>query len=377
MKKYFTSIEPHIEFGVKTENRFKNKTNLKRPKNNSLWLIFAIIPVLFGSCRSTYYLSPRYVSPRYGDDEYTHVVVKIDAYSGENLSDKKVALLVCNDVNIPRNDLKNMEFEGYIKKMLEEKGYTVTSDQDKAEVAIFYEYGISNPIEHTVQRTEPVWGQTGISSSTTTQKKDLLGRTVFETYNTPQHGIVGSNVVTDTKITYLRWVNINAYDAGFYRKTGEDKMLWIVEVTSEGSSDDLRYVFPYMMAAAGGHIGQSSGAKKTEKVREREPRLLEMKYPGRYVTLILNEPTDKKIDISVHKDVYRNGKLFIKAGTPVSADKEYISGYSSGIKLSGFSTTSVDGNRVSFGKEEVSFAGNIGTSSHGAAGTLLYLRIEE
>jgi hypothetical protein len=343
--------------------------------NQRKWLVLALAAVLFNSCGTIF------VAPTYPDDGRAVVEAKIDAYSsGENLSAKKVALLVCNDETVPKSDLKNLEFEGYIKRILEAKGYTFTSEHDKAEVVVFYEYGISDPREYTSQRTVPVWGQTGIAYSTTTQKTNIYGKTVYETRHTPSRGIVGSNVVTNTEIKYLRWANINAFDADFYRQTGEDKMLWVIEVTSEGSSDDLRYIFPYMMAASGGYVGQSSGIKRTEGIKDRDPRLLALKYPDRFVTVVINEGTkgkgSKNINMTVYKDMYRGGKLFIKAGTRVSVD---VRRFANELWIrGGMATTSVDGDRVSFKPTPIVFFNRYGhKQAEAAAGTLLHLLITE
>jgi hypothetical protein len=338
---------------------------------NRLWLIFVIVSVLLSSCGTVFVRRPTYN----GYDG--SVVTKIDAYSSnENLSDKKVALLVCNDETISKNDLKNIEFEGHIKKMLEAKGYTFTSDHDKAEVVIFYEYGISDPREYTSQRTVPVWGQTGIAYSTTTQRTNVFGNTVYETRNMPSRGIVGSNVITNTEIKYLRWTNINAFDADFYRQTGEDKMLWVIEITSEGSKDDLRDVFPYMMAVADGYVGKNSGVKETEEIKGRDPRVLALKYPDRFVTVVINNDTKgkgrKNINMTVYQDMYRGDKLFIKAGTPVSAGDIFRDDGT--LFISKVSTTSVEGGHINL--ESVYFINPFGNEqAEAVAGTLLHLLI--
>ena len=116
----------------------------------------------------------------------------------------------------------------------------------------------------------PVWGQTGISSSRTTITTSSSGRISSQTYNTPNYGVVGSNVVRETDITYLRYLTISAYDVDFYKRTGDNKMIWLAELTSQGSKDDLRYIFPFMLVAAEPYIGRSSG-QKVEVIIPDEP----------------------------------------------------------------------------------------------------------
>ena len=195
----------------------------------------------------------------------SYVEVKVDSYGDESLISEKKCILVCNDMKISEGDLKNLEFEKYIRKTLSAKGYTFTSNKEAANIVIFYQYGISDPRVFERDVIVPVWGQTGISSSRTT----TYGNTQ-RTYNTPSYGVVGSNTVRETDVTYLRYLTISAYDASYYKKTGNDKMIWLVELTSEGRKDDLRYIFPFMLVASEPYIGKSSG-RKVEVILRDEP----------------------------------------------------------------------------------------------------------
>jgi hypothetical protein len=314
---------------------FKNGASPKsrRRRLNFLLPIIAIFAV--GSCTIT--------SKAYRVNQ--HVVVTVDAYNNrENITVKKVAMLVCNDATIPKYDLKNMEIENYIKTILATKGYSFTNNNEEANIIIFYEYGISDPKVYTSQHVVPVWGQTGVSSSRTVSGTSF-GKPYTKTTYEPSYGVVSSEVVTNTTTEYVRWANISAFDADYYRETGEDKMLWLTEIQSEGSSDDLRYIFPYMLVAAREYIGQSTTDKKVVSLTSdpEDARVLALK--NTLVTVILNQATAGRKDpqATVVDDVYRNGELYIKAGTPVSI-KRTRSGED--LWLSGFSTTSVHGNKV-------------------------------
>ena len=125
--------------------------------------------------------------------------------------------------------------------------------------------------------------------------------------------------MTETTIKYLCWVNISAYDADYYRKTGEDKMLWLTEIQSENETDNLRFVFPYMIAAA----KYNMGLNRTDRVFYNIPsspvdkEIMEIK--NTLVTIRFNEATKGKKDpkATVEHDVYRNNELIIRAGTSV------------------------------------------------------------
>jgi hypothetical protein len=300
------------------------------------FLLFIIAVFVFGSCTIT--------SKTYSVEG--RVWVSLDAYSNkENFKNKSVAMVICNDTTISKYDLKNLEFESYIKTMLAAKGYSFTNNNDEANIIIFYEYGISDPKVYTSQQVVPVWGQTGVSSSRTVSGTSF-GKPYTKTTYEPSYGVVGSNVVTNTTTTYVRWANISAFDADYYRETGDDKMIWLTEIQSEGSSDDLRYIFPFLLVAAEEYIGQNTMEKITVRLPSNpvDKKVLEVK--NTLVTVILNQATAGRKDpqATVVEDVYKNGELYIKAETPVSVKR--TRSYKD-LLLSDFSTTSVHGNKVS------------------------------
>jgi hypothetical protein len=301
-----------------------------------------------------------------GYSPYQYVNVKLDAISsGENVANKKVALMVCNNDNIPKNDLKNMELEGYIKKALVPKGYTFTDNNEDANIVIFYEYGITDPRYYTSEKIVPIWGVTGISSSVTTtirQRTPITNRPYTQqyTYNTPSYGKVGERVVTETKIKYLCWANITAYDADYYRKTGEDKMIWLTEIQSENENDNLRFVFPFMITAAREYIGQSRSNRIEVDFSANPVDSKVLDFKGTAVIIRLNEATKGKKDpqATVYQDTYRNGELIIRAGTPVkmalrkgkmlfAEDGFYGKRSNPTLELYNFSTTSIYGSKIS------------------------------
>jgi len=203
---------------------------------------------------------------------YGRAEVKVDSYGDESLISEKKCILVCNDETIREDDLKKIEFEGYMRKLLSSKGYTFTSNKEEAAIVIFYQYGISNPQVFERDVIVPTWGQTGISSSRTT----ITGNTIT-TSNTPSFGVVSSNVVKKTDVRYMRYFTFSAYDANYYKNTGNNKMIWLVEITSEGTSDDLRLIFPCMLVALEPYIGKSSGQKKMISIGTTDKKVKELR----------------------------------------------------------------------------------------------------
>jgi hypothetical protein len=333
-------------FAAMEQKPFEKRESLKCQKSKENYILITFITVIVLFCSYT---------------TKGQMPVSINSYSNrENLPSKKIALLVCNDENIPKYDLKKLDIERYIKKTLEQKNYTFTSDNDSANIVIFYEYGISDPKEYTTQKIVPVWGEIGISSSTTTTYRSIGGNLHTRTRYNPSYGQIGERVEEEKHTSYMKWANIAAFDTDFYRQTGEDKMLWLVEISNEDSSNDIRFIFPYMMAATTEYIEKNS-IKKITKTIKRWDKFVLFLTDNIVVKISFNKSTSRRKGeshvVTVYEDVYQDGKLFIKAGTTVEFLRKKETRYKGGYYyLYEFSTTSVYGDKVSL--ELVSEDGN-------------------
>jgi len=105
---------------MECRNHSKNAVSLKNlMSRENIFALLVVTMLTLSSCTVT----------QTAFQPYQKINVKLDAMSsGENVTNKKVALMVCNDENIPKHDLKNIELESYIKKVLISKGYTFTDN---------------------------------------------------------------------------------------------------------------------------------------------------------------------------------------------------------------------------------------------------------
>ena len=203
--------------------------------------------------------------------------INVDSFGSDiSLADKKYVLIPA-DTSIDQSDLKYMEYVKYIDKILTRNGYSPAQITDNPNTVIFVNYGISDPKVFERDVIVPVWGQVGVASSTTTIQKNTYGGITGNTYNTPRYGVVGSNVVKQQEVQYLRYLTLAAYDLEYFKQTGKEKKIWILELTSAGSSDDLRKLIPPMLVASTNYIGKSSGEKKLITIWEDNPLLKELK----------------------------------------------------------------------------------------------------
>jgi len=159
------------------------------------------------------------------------------------------------------DDLKFKEFSVYVRRALESRGYKTVDTLENAEMIILLAYEISGPQSNMTAM--PVYGQTGVSSSTTygTINSSGYGSASYTgtTYHTPQYGITGYAPISYT--TYTRYIKMKACDWIQYKMYQKDVILWETEVISVGSTGDLREVFPVMVAASMPYVGENTGKK--------------------------------------------------------------------------------------------------------------------
>lgn len=207
------------------------------------------------------------------------VDVSIDSINNNTtLWNKKCVILPGQKYSSTSDVLLFNEFYSYLARALTCKGYEVINDVAKASQVIFLSYGIGDPEKHYYSYSVPIWGQTGISSSTTHgtantfgdiyslgNNSSFSGTTLYSstTEYTPTYGIIGSTSHIGSFVTYTRYISLHAYDLRSFHKTKQIKIipLWKTDIMSTGSDGDLREIFPVLIAAATPYIGENTGRK--------------------------------------------------------------------------------------------------------------------
>ena len=235
-------------------------------------LIFFLVAISLIGCVSTSMSSSN--SPKY--------VIEVDSYGEDSTLVGKSCFLFLADSTINKTDLQFSEFHDLLLKFFIQKKYNIVDSFGLADVIILYNYGISDPTSKEISLNLPVWGQTGISSTSTSGdlKVDPYSNNIKyseKTTRTPSYGITGYNNVQTTLTSYLRYLNLVAFDMDHYKKTKEQKRLWQSYITSSGSSGDLRKTFPIMLIGASNYIGHKSGEKIQITIHEDDPDVLKLK----------------------------------------------------------------------------------------------------
>jgi len=155
-----------------------------------------------------------------------------------SLSPKSYAFLATSDQKI---SLEYKIYQNLIRKKLEKFGYQEV-EPSNADLQISFNYSISSPQEKV--GSSPVYGQTGIKSSTTS-RPSMYGTYSSTTY-TPTYGVVGSQTYTYT--TYTRRLGLVLLEG---RLVGDSigKRLYEGTAKSTGPSGSLSTVMPYLVEA--------------------------------------------------------------------------------------------------------------------------------
>jgi hypothetical protein len=188
--------------------------------------------------------------------------VSVDSLASPIAATKKTYLLIPGNKGVSHNDLQFQEYENYLKRVLNGRGYIAASSEEDADLAIVLSYGIGDPQKQQYSYSLPTWGKTGVSSANTYGTATTYGNTTSvntTTTYTPTYGVTGSTNHTGTRTTFFRYVLITGYDYTEFKQSEKEVQIWKTTVSSTGSSGDLRRVFPVLMAASEPYIATNTG----------------------------------------------------------------------------------------------------------------------
>ncbi|NLD36068.1 MAG: hypothetical protein GX654_04285 [Desulfatiglans sp.] len=206
--------------------------------------------------------------------------IAVDSLAASGADSKKTYLLLPGNQGVTEADLQFKEYAEYLKRVLNKKGYVYTESKDDADVAIYLAYGMGDPETHLYSYDMPVWGRTGYYASRTRVAETTTdGKTSYRTYTTytPSYGFIGYNSYIDSVTTYMRFAVITAYDYSQFKKDETEVQLWKTTVSSTGTTDDLRRIFPMLMAASIPYLATDTGRKVYMTMYETDPVVQEIK----------------------------------------------------------------------------------------------------
>jgi hypothetical protein len=188
-------------------------------------------------------------------------IVNVDAVCANVATRGHSYLLWPGEKGLTPNDLLFREYAKYIEPILAKAGYTRVVSAEQADIIVIADYGIGSPRVSTSTTSLPIYDFVGGSTSHVTVNtmtpygSSMTTGTITEM---PTYQQVGTRQVTNTSVGYMRYVVLRAFAAYRLETDRTPIEVWRTTITSSGSSNDLRKVFPYMMIAAQRYVGKQT-----------------------------------------------------------------------------------------------------------------------
>lgn len=170
-----------------------------------------------------------------------------------------------------KNPLLEKEISGKITKLLETRGYAVTTFE-KADYYLFFAYGMGEP--RSVSAAAPDyygsigWGWGG-----------GYGWGGGGGWGGPSVAVgIPWGSSADSAILYDRWLLIKVVEGPAYRTQKISRPVWVGEARSLGTSSDLRLVLNYLLVADFKEFGKNTGKAVTVEINENNPEVYSLTH---------------------------------------------------------------------------------------------------
>jgi Domain of unknown function (DUF4136) len=192
--------------------------------------------------------------------------VKVNGYTGPTNTGgiKSGGTFFVMENKNAKNPLLEQEIRDKITKLLEARGYPVTTSFDKADYYLFFGYGIGEPRNVTIVTQDYGCGW-GVG----------FGGPGCYYMTVP---IVPFVPTAATTTIYDRWLLINVVEGAPYRTRKESRPVWVGEAKSLGASSDLRVVLNYLLVADFKEFGNNTGKAITVEMKENDPAVFSLTH---------------------------------------------------------------------------------------------------
>ena len=182
--------------------------------------------------------------------------VAVSALAAEESSQYSTVFIIPGIEGVDENDLQYREYRKYMNRALEASGYTIEPDIESAELAVSLYYEISDPKSNQTTKMKPVFGS--------------------------NFSIQGWVPTSSTYTTYLRYVHLTAVDMRKWTTSSEVYPVWETQIISEGSSADMRKVFPVLAASGIHYYGSNSEGTRSFVISEGQQSVIYVKGRNSY-----------------------------------------------------------------------------------------------
>ncbi|AGH82174.1 hypothetical protein PCNPT3_11190 [Psychromonas sp. CNPT3] len=189
------------------------------------------------------------------------VNVSIDSILSTPLVSQKTYVLNPGNVDTFADDLQFKEYSRYVVDALKDLGYHLATDAQHAEVEILLAYGIGKPQTKQYSYSVPRLGYGSFYSGSGRLHRKNNALKLRRSFYRPYYADMGYRDYEVTQTTFVRYIVLSAYSLSAKASPSKDKQLWVTRISSEGESDDLRLVFPFLITGAKPYIATDTGHK--------------------------------------------------------------------------------------------------------------------
>jgi len=163
-----------------------------------------------------------------------------------------------------KNPLLEKEISGKITRLLEVRGYAVTTFE-KADYYLFFAYGLGEP--RSVSVTQDYYGGFG------------WGWGGGYGWGGPAVAVgIPWGGSTYSANLYDRWLLIKVVEGPAYRTQKTSPPVWVGEARSVGTSSDLRSVLNYLLVANFKEFGKNTGQAVTVEIKADNPEVYSLTH---------------------------------------------------------------------------------------------------
>lgn len=203
--------------------------------------------------------------------------VKVDALSRDDAAERISYRIRTNNPSIDEDTLRHKEAAGFVKTALSGRGLYEAPSEEMADMIIEIDYGIGPP--KMVQRvhSEPIMRRV---PGQTYQEVVVIGVnpqtgqpiTAVRTYREPDREImVGMRDYVTNHVVYEKFMRMGARENSPIVEGRPPPQVWLVDVSTEGESDDLRKHLPVLAAATIDYIDRETEGRVTVRLKADSP----------------------------------------------------------------------------------------------------------
>jgi hypothetical protein len=204
----------------------------------------------------------------------------IDSYGDDKDLPNKTYILMPYDSLVSSNYLLFKELSLYVDNLLTDRGYKKSNNYDSASCIIFLTYGTSDPKTFENEVYLPIYGQTGVSKSTTNYTGTIRyypgAREIninSSTSYSPSYGVIGQKVVRSSITYYAHYMILSAFDKQTINVDFNRSIRWKLVSKIVSEDNDLRRAFPYVVLCSQNYIGKNSHQNIISNIEKNDPRL--------------------------------------------------------------------------------------------------------